>query len=146
RREPPDAHDQRSSRVRSLRIRRRMEEGIEMTLSDEELTITEMVVPSSVDAKDSAEFLAMVDLANEICVVDAATDDLHEQPEEMLPRWLERSDVTHRGYIARRGEAIVGAAYLKTSNEPGSTTAESDILVVPPHRASGVAQALLTRV
>lgn len=117
-----------------------------MTLLAEELTITEMVVPASVDAPNAAEFLAMVGLANEICVVDAATDDLHEQPEEMLPRWLDRADATYRGYIARWGADIVGAAYLKTSNEAGSTTAESDIMVVPPHRASGVAQALLTRV
>lgn len=117
-----------------------------MSVLAEQLTITSMVVPVSVDAPDAAEFLAMVDLANEICVVDAATDDLHEQPEEMLPRWLDRADATYRGYIARRGSDIVGAAYLKTSNESGSTTAESDILVVPPHRASGVAQALLTRV
>ncbi|WP_194422350.1 GNAT family N-acetyltransferase [Microbacterium abyssi] len=117
-----------------------------MTLLAEELTITAMVIPASVDAPDAEEFLAMVDLANEVCVVDAATNDLHEQPEEMLPRWLDRSDATYRGYIARRGDAIVGAAYLKTSNEAGSTTAEADIMVVPPHRASGVAQALLTRV
>ena len=117
-----------------------------MTLLSEELTITEMVVPASVDAPNAAEFLAMVDVANEICVVDAETDDLYEQPAEMLPRWLDRSDATYRGYIARRGSEIVGAAYLKTSNEASSTTAESDIMVVPPHRASGVAQALLTRV
>lgn len=117
-----------------------------MTLPAEGLTITEMVVPASVDAPDAEEFLAMVDLANDICVVDAATHDLHEQPEEMLPRWLDRSDATHHGFIARRGPAVVGTAYLKTSNEAGSTTAEADILVIPPHRASGVAQALLTRV
>ncbi|MCK3768274.1 GNAT family N-acetyltransferase [Microbacterium aerolatum] len=117
-----------------------------MTLLAEELTITEMVIPASVDAPDAEDFLAMVDLANEICVVDAGTNDLHEQPEEMLPRWLDRTDSAYRGYIARRGGAVVGAAYLKTSNEAGSTTAESDIMVIPPHRASGVAQALLTRV
>jgi GNAT superfamily N-acetyltransferase len=117
-----------------------------MNLLDDELSITEMVVPASVDAQDAEEFLAMVDLANEICVVDAATHDLHEHPDEMLPRWLDRADATYRGYIARRGADIVGAAYLKTSNEAGSTTAEADLMVVPPHRASGVARALLTRV
>ncbi|WP_300266928.1 GNAT family N-acetyltransferase [Microbacterium sp.] len=117
-----------------------------MSMLTDELTITEMVIPASTDAPDAAEFLAMAHLANEICVVDAGTDDLYEQPEEMLPRWLETTDHTYRGYIARRGDAIVGAAYLMTANEPGSTTAESDVLVVPPHRSSGVAQALLTRV
>ncbi len=117
-----------------------------MTLLADELTITEMVVPASVDAPDAEDFVAMADLANEVCVADAATHDLHEQPQEMLPRWLDRSDSTYRGYIARRGPAIVGAAYLKTSNEAGSTTAEADIMVVPPHRASGVAQELLHRV
>lgn len=117
-----------------------------MTLLDDELSISEMVIPASVDTPDAEEFLAMVDLANEICVVDASTHDLYEQPEEMLPRWLDRADATYRGYIARRGADIVGAAYLKTSNEAGSTTAEADLMVVPPHRESGVAQALLTRV
>ncbi|MGO3190031.1 MAG: GNAT family N-acetyltransferase [Microbacterium sp.] len=117
-----------------------------MTLLTDELTITEMALPASVDASDAAEFLALAQLNNEMCVVDTATNVLHEEPAEMLPHWLDRSDSTSRGYIARRGIDIVGAAYLKTSNEAGSATAESEILVIPPHRASGVAQALLTHV
>lgn len=111
-----------------------------------ELTITKMVIPASTDAPDATEFLAMANLANEICVVDAATNDLYEKPEEMLPRWLETTDHTYRGYIARREGVIVGAVCLMTSNEPDSTTAECELLVVPPHRSSGVAQALLTHV
>lgn len=116
-------------------------------IADEiDIEIRPMVVPASVDSPDAGEFLAMVDLANELCRVDGETDDLVELPEEMLPRWLDRTDHTYRGYIARRAGEIVGAAYLKTSNEPAATTAESDIMVVPPHRTAGVAQALLARV
>ncbi|MGO1507263.1 MAG: GNAT family N-acetyltransferase, partial [Microbacterium sp.] len=69
-----------------------------MTLLTDELTITEMVLPASVDASDAAEFLALADLNNELCVVDTATNVLHEEPAEMLPHWLDRSDSTSRGY------------------------------------------------
>src|SRR5690606_33907601 len=65
RRESPHARDQRGSRIRADIVRGRLEEGPEMTLLTDELTITEMVVPASVKAPDADEFLAMVDLANE---------------------------------------------------------------------------------
>ncbi|WP_144795264.1 GNAT family N-acetyltransferase [Microbacterium paludicola] len=118
-----------------------------MTRTAPGMTITEMVVPSSVDAPGAEEFLAMVDLGNQVCVLDAGTDDLYETPAEALPRWLDRTDDTYRGYIARSEDGdIIGAAFLRTSNEEGSTTAEADIAVLPPHVSSGVAAALLEHV
>lgn len=116
-----------------------------MTALAQELTITEMVVPESVDAPDAGDFHAMVALGNRMAELDAGIDDLSDTAEQLLPSWLDQTDRLRRGIIARRGEEIVGAAGLTTSAHQGTTSADLEILVVPPHWEIGVGQALLER-
>lgn len=116
-----------------------------MTPHLDDITITDLVVPATLDAADAAEFHAMVELGNVQAALDAGIDDLSETAEEMLPRWLDRSDRTYRGFVARRAGDIVGTAYIVTSNEAGTTSAEANVMVIPPHWGTGIEQALLTR-
>ena len=117
-----------------------------MTLLADEITVTDLVVPASVDAPDAAEFRAMVELGNRQCVLDAGIDDLYESPEETLPRWLDSTDRTYRGFVARRGAEIVGFAFFVVANESGAKSVEVELLVIPPHWGTGVEQMLLTRI
>lgn len=116
-----------------------------MTLLTEEITITDMVVPASLDAPDADEFHAMITISNEQCVLDAGIDDLSETAEETLPRWLDRTDRTYRGFVARRGNTILGFAFLVTANEEGTKSGEANLLVIPPHWGTGAEQLLLDR-
>jgi GNAT superfamily N-acetyltransferase len=110
-----------------------------------DLTITAMTIPSRLDAPDAEEFLAMVDLGNRMAALDAGIDDLSETAEQMLPPWLDQTDRIRRGFVARRGAEIVGAAAIMTATQPGTTSADLEIVVVPPYSESGVGQALLER-
>ncbi|MGM7665965.1 GNAT family N-acetyltransferase [Microbacterium sp. A93] len=109
------------------------------------LTITELVIPTGVDAPDAAEFHAMVDLGNRMAEIDAGINDLRDTAEQLLPSWLDQTDRTRRGFIARREREVVGAAELTTSNAAGTNSAEIGFMVLPAEMGSGVGQALLDR-
>src|SRR5690606_13641994 len=111
-----------------------------------DILITPLVVPASADAPDAGEFRAMVDLGNRAAELDAGISDLSDTAEQLLPSWLDESDHLHRGFIARRGGVIVGAASVTTATEQGATSAEFDLMLLPPHAEDGVGAALLQRV
>jgi len=111
-------------------------------LKDAALTITEMVVPASLDADDAADFHASVALSNAICRNDAGVSDLDATAEEQLPQWQDRTDFVNRTFLAREGETIVGAVTVGYGvAEP--TSAELDLMVLPEHWGRGVETALL---
>jgi GNAT superfamily N-acetyltransferase len=111
-----------------------------------DLIITEMVIPTRVDAADAADFRAMVELGNRSAELDAGISDLDDTPAQMLPGWLDQTDRLRRGYIARRGGEIVGAATLMTATAAGTASAEVELMVMPPHWETGVGLALLERI
>lgn len=110
-----------------------------------DIIITPMVVPASVGAADAAEFRAMVDLGNRAAESDAGIADLSDTAEQLLPYWLDQSDRIRRGFIARIAGEIVGAASVTTGKEQGTTSAELEVMVLPPHWQKGVGSALLER-
>ncbi|MGV2983561.1 GNAT family N-acetyltransferase [Microbacterium sp. AGC85] len=110
------------------------------------LVISDLVVPERLDAPEAADFLAMVEIGNRQAELDAGIDDLAETAEELLPLWRDQTDRHQHGYIARRDDEIVGAAYFSTANDENANSAEIGVLVIPPHWGSGVEQALLERV
>ncbi|SJN18247.1 GCN5-related N-acetyltransferase [Microbacterium esteraromaticum] len=109
------------------------------------ITITPMIVPAHADAADSTEFRAMVALGNQAAELDAGISDLSDTAEEMLPVWLDQSDRIRRGFIARCDGEIVGAASISTATEQGTTTAEIELVFLPPHGEDGVGSALVER-
>src|SRR5690606_4382139 len=83
--EPAHALHQRSHRLRTHRLRGRMAEGPDMTLTNDRatLTIAEMTVPMRVDDAEAADFHALVALNNAVCESDTGVTDLSRTAEEM---------------------------------------------------------------
>lgn len=111
-----------------------------------DITIADLVVPASAGGADAVEFRTMVELGNRMAQIDAGIDDLDETAEELLPSWLDQTDRTRRGFVARRGGEIVGTAEITTSNAAGTTSAELGFMIPPPAVAGGTGQALLDRI
>lgn len=113
-----------------------------MTLAASELTITEIIVPASLDDAEAAGFLAAAELNNAVRLADSGLDDFARTAAEMLPLWKDRTDDVHHGFIARSGDGILGAVILHAGvAEP--TSVEVDLMVLPEHWSTGVGQALL---
>lgn len=110
-----------------------------------EIVITPLVIPADVDAPDAAEFRAMVELGNRMAAEDAGIHDLDDTPAQMLPGWQDQTDRIRRGFIARRGGEIVGAATITTAASEGTSSAELDLMVPASHADSVVERLLLER-
>ncbi|MBW1637940.1 GNAT family N-acetyltransferase [Microbacterium resistens] len=109
------------------------------------LEIAPLVVPSSIDAADAAEFLAYAELNRRICAQDAGRAELAPSAAEMLPEWHDTTDVLPLGFVARRDDEIVGFLTVYLAQEDGATAAEFDLLVAPEHWDSGAPEALLRK-
>ncbi len=110
------------------------------------LELVALTVPEAVDSADAADFCAMVELGNEYCRHDAGHDYFRETPSESLPSWLDQTDTTRVGHLARRDGEIVGAALITFQNEPGSKTLEFDLFAHPALWGSGIEDMLLDAV
>ncbi|MGP6171235.1 GNAT family N-acetyltransferase [Microbacterium sp. A196] len=110
-----------------------------------DIVITPMVVPSHLDTPEAHELRAMVRLGNEMARKDAGIDDLDETVAESLPSWLDQTDQLRAGFIARRGDEIVGAAELSTSTAAGTLAADLALMVPAAEFPGGTAQVLLDR-
>jgi RimJ/RimL family protein N-acetyltransferase len=90
------------------------------------LTIAPLHVPESLDAPDAADFRAMVRIGNDQWRRDSGTDLLDEDELDLLTRWHNTVDSTHRGLVARVGDRVVGAAVCTWDN---STTQTAEVWV-----------------
>ena len=110
------------------------------------IRITPLTVPTSLDAADADEFRTMVELSNRMARLDAGIDDLDDDPEQILPSWLDQTDRRSHGFVARRDERILGVATVRTSMAEHTTTADLEFAVLPEQIRDGVGQLLLDRV
>jgi RimJ/RimL family protein N-acetyltransferase len=90
------------------------------------LTIAPLHVPESLDAPDAADFRAMVRIGNDQWRRDSGTDLLDEDELDLLTRWHNTVDSTHRGLVARVGDRVVGVAVCTWDN---STTQTAEVWV-----------------
>ena len=109
----------------------------------EGLTISELVVPQRLDGPDAADFVELSRLSNAVCRRDAGHDHFDAEPREMLPGWLDQTDHTSVGYVARREDVLVGIVTLGMQNEEGVTAVEFDPMVEPDRWGGGVEDALI---
>ena len=114
-----------------------------MTTTTAALQISPIVVPDDVASPDARVFREMVRIANAVCRHDAGHDHLDQDPVEVLGFWQDTADWTHVGFAAQRDGQLLGAVSMLLSNEEGTTTAEFDLMVDPPHWGEGVEEALL---
>lgn len=110
-----------------------------------EVTITPITVPLSLDAPDAGDFVALGDLGRRICDEMVGLPDLAETAAQMLVPWHDTEDTVHTGYVARRGDEIVGMVTIDYVQEEGARTAEIDLLVPEANWGHGVEDALLDR-
>ncbi len=114
-----------------------------MTTLADDLTITRVPVPTSLDAPESADLLAMIGVLNTALEHDLGMDHLRWEPSEVLPSWQDQTDRHLSGFVARRGGRAVGALQLTAPTEPGATELEFDLLVLPGDRGTGIEEALM---
>jgi GNAT superfamily N-acetyltransferase len=111
-----------------------------------EIIVAELEVPERLDSPEAADFHAMVEIGNQQAEHDAGITDLAETAQELLPSWRDQTDRSQRGFVARKGGDVIGAAYLSTANDERATSGEMGVMVKSAHWGSGVEQALLERV
>ncbi|WP_336645381.1 GNAT family N-acetyltransferase [Microbacterium sp. USHLN186] len=105
-------------------------------------TISEMTVPATLDDEAAADFLTLVALNNAVCLSDTGLEDFARTPEELLPHLQDGVDEKHLTLLAREGSRIIGAVTVSHATaEPSS--AEFDLMVLPPDWGRGVENALL---
>lgn len=112
-------------------------------MTDADLTIAPLIVPSSLDAADAADFVAFGALNRLVCDEETGLPDLAPTAAQMLRSWQDTSDSLHTGFVARRGDEIVGMASAAYAQEAGSRAAEFDILVPAANVGTGVDERLL---
>jgi GNAT superfamily N-acetyltransferase len=109
------------------------------------LGIEPLVIPASLDAPDAGPFLALIRLANAVCLNDTGHDYLHEEPAEVLGMWQDQSDWEKLGFVAARDGEIIGAVKIMISTED-ATVLEYDLMVDPDRWGEGAEEALLAEV
>lgn len=122
-----------------------MEEGAHVSgiLTQQNLFITPLVVPQDVDDDDAAEFRELARLSNAVCRRDAGHDYFDAEPAQMLPDWLDQTDETMLGFVARSSERIVGIVIVYVQNEDGATSAGFDPMVEPELWGRGIEDQLV---
>ena len=106
------------------------------------ITITEVVIPATLDAPDSTEFLACVDLRNTAYRDDSGTDDLTYTAAELLPNWQKTTFEPKRMFAAHLDGRLVARGVYETRTDEAADTVWLSAEVLPNARGYGVGDAL----
>ena len=112
----------------------------------DEIIITEVVIPESVDAPDAADFVAAMSVRTAVNAHDSGTDDESRPPEEMLPTWRKQEFEPKRLFIARRNGQVAGRGVVEYRLGDAIDTAWLHVEVLPEARGQGVGRAIAERV
>jgi GNAT superfamily N-acetyltransferase len=108
-----------------------------------EWVVEELVVPSSMDAADAADFATSVDVDNRVEAQTFGTDELRAMPDEALPWWHHPASPQSL-FGVREGGALVARASAERLLSDESTLWAS-IAVLPSVRNRGIGSALSER-
>jgi GNAT superfamily N-acetyltransferase len=111
----------------------------------DELSIEELTIPASLDAPESDDFRATVEVRN-ACERDGyGSDDFSYSAEELLPGWQNLEHEPKRLLAARvRGEIVARAIY-ETQPTEDAEAAWLQVQVHPDYRGLGIGTALADR-
>lgn len=112
-------------------------------MTDATAHVERIAVPDALDDPSAATFRALVRIGNAAARHDTGHDLLDQTLEEAWGFWRDGADWTHVGFAAPAGGETHGVAAMTVSTQPGTSTAEFDLTVDPPHRGSGLEVALL---
>ncbi|WAB83804.1 GNAT family N-acetyltransferase [Microcella daejeonensis] len=107
-----------------------------------DITITEVVIPASLDADDAAEFLACVEVRNAANRHDSGGTDLDYSAEELLPGWQKTTFEPKRMLAARLDGRLVARGVYETRTDEAADTVWLFMEVLPEARGHGVGAAL----
>ncbi|MGV8884267.1 MAG: GNAT family N-acetyltransferase [Microbacteriaceae bacterium] len=108
-----------------------------------DFTISELVIPTSIDAPEAADFIEMTNVRNEVEAETVGNYDLAFEAEELLPRYQRQRWEPKRVFVARvKGRIVARAVYETNPPEDHSTTAWVVIDVLPDFRRRGIGGAL----
>lgn len=102
-----------------------------------------LVVPATVDASDAADFIAMVDVRNEIYREISANDDEAITPAQLLPHFQADPDNDKRSWIVLVAGEIVGRVIVDLPAEEGSRVAYWIVELLERVQGRGIGGALL---
>ncbi len=102
-----------------------------------------LTVPASVDAPDAADFLAMVDVRNEIYREISDNDDEAATAAQLLPHFQENPDNDKRSWIVIVGDDVVGRVIVDIPAEEGSQVAYWIIELLERVQGRGIGSELL---
>ncbi|MCU1514028.1 MAG: family N-acetyltransferase [Microbacteriaceae bacterium] len=107
-----------------------------------DFTISEIIVPASIDAPDAADFVAMVDLGNALMTGTIGTEDDVYDAAEQLQWWQTQQYMKRRGLLALRDGQLLGYAVCEWHDEQDSPAAWLTVEVAEGARKRGVGSAL----
>lgn len=107
-----------------------------------DFTIDEPPIPTALDGPGAADFVAAIEVANEVEGIGFGSHDLDFLPSEELPSFQPNEFETKRMLVARANGAIVGRALYETTKGGGADTAWLVVQVLPAFRRHGVGRAL----
>ncbi len=107
-----------------------------------DITISEVVIPESLDAPDASEFLTSIDVRNTVWRDDSGTEDLTYTAAELLPGWQKTTFEPRRLFTARLDGRMVarGVYETRTNDDFGMVWLMAEVL--QDARGHGVGEAL----
>lgn len=108
--------------------------------------IEELAVPASIDDPDAADFIATIDVRNEVEAFAFGIDDFGIPPVEILPMWQDMRFAPKRLFGVRVDGRLVARGIYEVYVEASDTVAWLNVEVLPAFRGRGVGAALLEHV
>ena len=108
------------------------------------LTITPLIVPTSLEDDEGADFRAYGELNRLICDEAVGLPDIAPDAAQLLASWRDPTDTLCTGFVARHGDEIVGMVTIDYPQEEDAQAAEIDLMVPARHWGHGVEDALLS--
>lgn len=101
------------------------------------IRIDEVVIPTSADAPDAADFIRTVEVYNAVQAVGFGTPDLAYEPAEELPYFRDEY-APIRLFAAWDGDLMVGTATYETRGGDEADTAWLGVQVLPEYEGGGI--------
>lgn len=106
------------------------------------ITIDEVTVPRGPGSDGWADFVASVDVHNQVESAGYGTDELSFTATEVHPGWLVQSSGPRQLFVARADGQVVGRAVAETQAEGGMDCAWLTVEVRPRWQERGIGRAL----
>lgn len=105
--------------------------------------IRPLIVPASLDAPNAADFIAMVDVRNEIYREISANDDEAATPAQLLPHFQEDPDNDKHSWIVLVDDEVAGRVIVDIPAEQGSQVAYWTVELLERVQGRGIGSDLL---